>query len=90
MGAIRFLLIVFAVWLGCGPAMAERRVALVIGNSAYKSVARLTNPASDATLVGGMLKRAGFENVDVRLDLNTAEMRKALRERGQLYRNRDQ
>ena len=30
--------------------MAERRVALVIGNSAYKSVPRLTNPVNDATL----------------------------------------
>ena len=60
--------------------MAERRVALVIGNSAYKSVPRLTNPANDATLVGGMFKKAGFDNVDVRLDLNAADMRRSLRE----------
>ncbi|WP_404557882.1 caspase family protein [Bradyrhizobium niftali] len=80
MGALRFFLIVFAVWLGCGPAMAERRVALVIGNSAYKSVPRLTNPANDATLVGGMFKKAGFDDVDVRLDLNAADMRRSLRE----------
>ncbi|TPQ26778.1 caspase (peptidase), partial [Bradyrhizobium guangdongense] len=82
MGALRFFLIVFAVWLGCGPAMAERRVALVIGNSAYKNVARLTNPANDATLVGGMFRKAGFDNVDIKLDLNVSEMRKALREFG--------
>jgi hypothetical protein len=82
MGALRFLSIVFAVWLGCGPAMAERRVALVIGNSAYKSVPRLTNPANDATLVGGMFKKAGFDAVDIKLDLNVAEMRKALRDFG--------
>ena len=48
MGALRFLLIVFAVWLGCGQAMAERRVALVIANSAYKSAPRPTNPVNDA------------------------------------------
>ncbi|MFK4726612.1 putative caspase-like protein [Bradyrhizobium niftali] len=60
--------------------MAERRVALVIGNSAYKSVPRLTNPANDATLVGGMFKKAGFDDVDVRLDLNAADMRRSLRE----------
>ncbi|MDA9510130.1 hypothetical protein XI09_36905 [Bradyrhizobium sp. CCBAU 11386] len=82
MGALRFLLIIFAVWLGCGPAMAERRVALVIGNSAYKSVPRLTNPANDATLIGGMFKKAGFDNVDVRLDLNAADMRRSLRDFG--------
>ncbi|TPQ42259.1 caspase (peptidase), partial [Bradyrhizobium guangdongense] len=82
MDALRCLLIVLAVWLGCGPAMAERRVALVIGNSAYKNVARLTNPANDATLVGGMFRKAGFDAVDVKLDLNVSEMRKALREFG--------
>lgn len=82
MGALRcFLLFVFA-FLSCGSAYAERRVALVIGNSAYKSVARLSNPVNDATLVGGMFKKAGFELVDVRLDLSGAEMRKALREFG--------
>ncbi|MDA9487751.1 caspase family protein [Bradyrhizobium sp. CCBAU 11361] len=82
MGALRFFLIIFAVWLGCVPAMAERRVALVIGNSAYKSVARLTNPANDATLVGSMFKKAGFEAVDIKLDLTVAEMRRALRDFG--------
>ncbi|MBR0828187.1 caspase family protein [Bradyrhizobium manausense] len=89
MGALRFLLIVFAVWLGCGPAMAERRVALVIGNSAYKSVARLTNPANDATLVGGMFKKAGFDAVDIKLDLNVADMRRALRDFGDKTRDAD-
>ncbi|MBR0845309.1 caspase family protein, partial [Bradyrhizobium liaoningense] len=81
MGALRFFsMIILAVWLGCGSAQAEKRVALVIGNSAYKSVPKLTNPANDATLVGGMFKKAGFDNVDVRLDLNAADMRRSLRE----------
>ncbi|WP_439403178.1 caspase family protein [Bradyrhizobium sp. DASA03068] len=82
MSALRFLLLILAVWLGCGPAMAERRVALVMGNSAYKNVARLANPANDAALVGGMFKTAGFDTVDVRLDLNGSEMRRALRDFG--------
>jgi hypothetical protein len=46
-----FLGIVFTVWLTLmvsQPAFAERRVALVIGNSSYQNVARLGNPASDA------------------------------------------
>ncbi|QQO22771.1 caspase family protein [Bradyrhizobium diazoefficiens] len=81
MGALRvFGLIILAISLGCGSAMAERRVALVIGNSAYKSAPRLTNPVNDATLVGGMFKKAGFDHVDVRLDLNAADMRRSLRE----------
>lgn len=83
MGIVRLLILTFSlIWLSCGSAQAERRVALVIGNSAYKSVPRLTNPANDATLVGDMLRKAGFDNVDVRLDLNIVDMRKALRDFG--------
>ncbi|MBR1173310.1 caspase family protein [Bradyrhizobium sp. KB893862 SZCCT0404] len=81
MGAIRVFLFLLTVFcLGCGGARAEKRVALVIGNSAYKSAPRLSNPVSDASLVGGMLKKAGFDSVDIRLDVNAADMRRALRE----------
>ncbi|MGY8633876.1 caspase family protein [Bradyrhizobium sp. 14AA] len=81
MGAFRIFLFLLAVCcLGCAPAHAERRVALVIGNSAYKSAPRLSNPVNDASLVGGMLKKAGFDSVDIRLDVNAADMRRALRE----------
>ncbi|WBL76087.1 caspase family protein [Bradyrhizobium xenonodulans] len=89
MAALRFFLIILAVWLGCGPAMAEKRVALVVGNSAYKNVARLANPANDAALVGGMFRKAGFDTVDVKLDLNVVDMRKALREFGSKAREAD-
>jgi uncharacterized caspase-like protein len=30
------------------PAPADKRVALVIGNSSYRNVAKLSNPANDA------------------------------------------
>lgn len=90
MGGLRFFgLIIFAIWLGCASAHAERRVALVIGNSAYKSAPRLTNPVNDATLVGGMLRKAGFDLVEVKLDLNAAEMRRALRDFGGRTREAD-
>lgn len=75
-----FAFLIFAMGLACGPAHADRRVALVIGNSAYKSAPKLGNPVNDATLVGGMLKKAGFDSVDVRLDLSASEMRRMLRE----------
>ena len=42
-------------------AHADRRVALVIGNSGYQHVARLANPANDASAFTDMLKSAGFE-----------------------------
>lgn len=83
MGAIRiFVFLLMVVCVGCGSAHAEKRVALVMGNSAYKSAPRLANPVNDASLVGGMLKKAGFDQVDVKLDLNAAEMRRALRDFG--------
>jgi uncharacterized caspase-like protein len=70
-------------------AYAEKRVALVIGNSSYKNVARLKNPANDATAVVGMFKKAGFDYVDTRLDLSAIEMRKTLREFGAKTRDAD-
>jgi hypothetical protein len=41
-------------------AAAEKRVALIIGNSAYQNVARLDNPRNDAMLVADTLGRLGF------------------------------
>src|SRR3954464_15839833 len=77
------------IWLACGSAHAERRVALVIGNSTYKSVPRLANPVNDAALVGGMFSKAGFDVVDIKLDLTVVDMRKALREFGAKSRDAD-
>ena len=57
----------------------DRRVALVIGNSAYNSVAPLPNPRNDADAVTGELTRLGFEVIEKR-DLGVAAMRKALGE----------
>ncbi|MDN4988514.1 caspase family protein [Bradyrhizobium arachidis] len=82
MGAFRWFLFIVSIWLLCGSAHAERRIALVMGNSAYKNVGKLSNPANDAALVGGMFKKAGFDWVDIRTDLKASEMRKALRDFG--------
>ena len=66
MSAFRlFVLLIISSWLGCGPALAEKRVALVIGNSAYQKVAKLSNPAHDASVVTAMLKAAGFNSMEV-------------------------
>jgi uncharacterized caspase-like protein len=75
--------IVFAVLAFCASshaALAEKRVALVVGNSAYENVVGLTNPAHDAAVISDMFKRAGFDVVDAKHDLKNAEMRRALRE----------
>jgi hypothetical protein len=42
------------------PAAAEKRIALVVGNSAYQNVSRLENPKNDAVLIADTLGRLGF------------------------------
>jgi hypothetical protein len=84
------LLLGAIVWLGTGPgAMANSRVALVIGNSAYQNAARLPNPANDAAAVAALFRSAGFEVVDLQLDLGGAELRRALRNFGSAAQNAD-
>jgi hypothetical protein len=70
-------------------AFAEKRIALIIGNSAYKNVARLQNPANDAAVVADMFRSAGFETVESRLNLTVSELRKTLREFGNKSRDAD-
>jgi hypothetical protein len=75
--------LVLAICAAClfgRPAFAEKRVALVIGNSAYQSVSRLANPISDSDAISATFKSAGFDVVELRHDLKANEMRRALRE----------
>jgi uncharacterized caspase-like protein len=58
----RFLVALLLVVVGCSPA-AARKVALVIGNGAYKSTVALTNPVQDARAMAGKLEGLGFEVV---------------------------
>ena len=58
----------------------EKRVALVIGNSAYQKVATLDNPGRDAAAMGELFRRIGFSRVVVRTNLDQAGMRNALKD----------
>jgi uncharacterized caspase-like protein len=73
-----------AAWLSMlltpGAALADKRVALVIGNAAYQNVTPLKNPAGDARAVAQMFRDAGFQSVDIRTDLGNAEFRRAIRD----------
>jgi TPR repeat protein len=51
---------------------AGKRVAFVVGNSAYQSVPQLPNPKNDADLVSKTLRKQGFEVVTA-IDLSRAE-----------------
>ena len=61
-------------------AAADRRVALVIGNSAYKSASTLTNTINDATAIAKLFKSVGFEVVISRNDLGVVDFKRTVRE----------
>lgn len=60
-------------------ATNENRIALVIGNSAYKNNKPLNNPANDAQAVSQLLNTAGFEVV-MAFDLNRDVMKQTVAE----------
>jgi uncharacterized caspase-like protein len=55
LGSCAAALVAFTV-----PAAAQKRVALVVGNSAYLHASALPNPANDASDVAAALKEMGF------------------------------
>jgi len=57
---MRLLALILALVILTVPAHAEKRVALVIGNAAYRSVAPLLNPRNDANDVAASLTRLNF------------------------------
>ena len=59
------------------PAHADQRVALVIGNAAYRSAPALLNPKNDAEDVGRSLTELGFATIIV-TDLDRTGMNDAL------------
>ncbi len=62
------------------PAMVEaKRVALVIGNSAYVNTGSLSNPVNDAHIVADSARKAGFDDVIVALDLTISSFQRELR-----------
>jgi formylglycine-generating enzyme required for sulfatase activity len=66
------------------PASAEGRVALVIGNSRYASIAPLRNPANDARLIADTLRGLGFTLTGggAQIDLDKAGLDRAVQSFG--------
>jgi len=89
---MRFVLLIFFAFLfslSTGQALADKRVALVIGMSRYQQVPRLTNPARDADAMTTLFKKAGFDTVDSRRDLGISDLRRAVREFSEVSRDAD-
>uniref|UniRef100_UPI00187C54B2 caspase family protein n=1 Tax=Leisingera sp. ANG-M1 TaxID=1577895 RepID=UPI00187C54B2 len=74
-----------AVCLG-GGALAQERLALVIGNSAYGSVSKLDNPVRDARLIAETLEGLGFD-VTLAADAKQIEMKRAIAQFGRKLRS---
>jgi len=71
------------------PAQAEKRVALVIGNSAYQHTRVLPNPRNDAEAIAKLLRANGFVDVTLKNDLDYRAMREAMRLFGEAARGAD-
>jgi hypothetical protein len=61
-------------------AVADKRVALIIGNSAYQHGSALANPARDARAMAAMFQTAGFDVVRVEYDVGNLQFRRLIRE----------
>jgi peptidoglycan hydrolase-like protein with peptidoglycan-binding domain len=80
----RFALsVMIALGLLCTPiwadrAFAERRVALIIGNSAYQNVPILPNPERDARGIADMFQKAGYEVVTTAFNVGNLDFKRAI------------
>jgi len=83
-GAILWMLL--AVDVACA---ADKRVALIVGNSIYQTVPKLPNPARDAASVSKMFRDAGFDTVDLALDVGNLEFKRAIRKFESMADNAD-
>ena len=86
---IRSVLVILIVLSISHLAVAQgRRVALVVGNGAYRNVPQLSNPSHDATLIAQTLQALGFTLVGggARIDLDKAGFDAAVRTFGQEIR----
>ena len=60
------------------PACAERRVALVIGDSAYQNALALIDPRRDAEAMAATFRSAGFDVVSAQYDLGAVQFKQVV------------
>jgi len=79
---MRYFIVILASFIfltGISQEALSKRIALVIGNSAYENTSSLANPKNDADLVGNALKRLGFE-VTILGDATQKQMKRGVRD----------
>jgi hypothetical protein len=89
-GALAAAIVLLAVTSTC-PAFAEKRIALVVGNSAYQNITRLDNPRNDAELMADTLQSLGFNLVGghAQLDLDKSSLDNAVQNFGRQVQGAD-
>jgi carboxyl-terminal processing protease len=90
----RFLLplaTAIAIAISAVPALADKRVALVVGNAAYQNVSRLDNPRNDALLMATTLQGLGFTLIGdtAQLDLDKAGLDSVIQKFGAALQGAD-
>src|SRR4051812_6494119 len=86
-----YLLVALLALVFASPAQAEKRIALVVGNSAYQNITRLDNPRNDATLMAETLGALGFALIGGRaqLDLDKSALDTAVQNFGRQIQGAD-
>ena len=85
MGASFILASTLSLFAHVSFAQSADRIALVVGNSAYRT-APLPNPRHDATEMAALLTKAGFK-VDVQLDTDLSQLQAAVQKFGTAIRD---
>jgi uncharacterized caspase-like protein len=76
---LRFFVTLALIGLSFTEALAQRRVAVLIGNTNYAHAERLVTPQQDVDDLGGVFRAAGFDDVAVLKDQTLAQLRERLR-----------
>jgi uncharacterized caspase-like protein len=88
MRCVVVLFSVFYMFLAADVASADQRIALVVGNGAYKNVQHLPNPPISAKAMAGLLRKAGFDVIEG-TDLKHEQMTERLLEFGRKAQGAD-
>ncbi len=86
---MRLPIAILGLFLAAAPAFADTRVALVVGEGAYRHAPILPNPAADAAAMAKLLGDAGFATVRLVTDGSRSDLQKALRDFANLSETAD-
>ena len=71
--------------IGTNMAVAEKRIALVVGNGEYERIVTLENPTADASLIANSLEDVGFD-VTLLIDADQDAMKRGIAQFGRSLR----